>query len=169
MMRTLAQKPIPVPVKQSDVPAAAHAKAVAALDEFDTLTRDYVALLDTQRALLGWGNAAAVAESAARGDLIAARAAECGRRLAPMREALTAGTMHGPRAEALRTRLGRMAHRVALLRAGGADLARRCREARDASNAALAEMQRSTGSDLGGIITYGTATAPLALTLDTRG
>lgn len=158
-----------MPAKQSDVPAAAHAKAVAALDEFDTLTAEYVALLDTQRALLGAGNPAAVAESAARGDLIAARAAECGRRLAPMREALSTGAMRGPRAEALRTRLGRMANRVALLRAGAADVARHCQEARDASSAALAGMQRSAGSGVSGVLTYGAPTAPLALALDTRG
>ena len=54
----------------SDLPLPAHEKAVAALDEFDATAAEYVALLDTQRALLGQGNALAVAESVARGDAI---------------------------------------------------------------------------------------------------
>lgn len=157
------------PAKLGDVPAAAHAKAVAALDEFDTLTTQYVALLDTQRALLESGNAVGVAESAVRGDMLAARAAECGRRLAPMREALAAGSMRGPRADRLRERLGRMSHRIALLVAGASEVARRCQTARDLSSAALAGMQRSAGSGITGVLTYGAPAAPLALALDTRG
>lgn len=164
-MRTLKG----APVRQSDVPPAAHAKAAAALDEFDTLTAQYVALLDTQRALMELGNSAGVAESAVRGDMLAARAAECGRRLAPMREALAGGSMRGPRADALRTRLERMSHRVALLVAGAGEVARHCQAARDASSAALAAMQRSAGSGVSGVLSYGAPTGPLALALDTRG
>ena len=164
-MRTLKG----APARQGDVPLAAHAKAVAALDEFDTLTAQYVALLDTQRALMQSGNPAGVAESASRGDMLAARAAECGRRLAPMREALAGGSMRGPRADALRKRLERMAHRVALLVAGASEVARHCQTARDASSAALAAMQRNAGSGVSGMLGYGAPVAPLALALDTRG
>lgn len=167
-MRATIQKPA-VRATQSDVPAAAHAKAVAALDEFDTLTTQYVALLDTQRALMESGNPTGVAESAVRGDMLAARAAACGHRLAPMREALAGGAMRGPRADALRARLERMSNRVALLVAGAAEVAGRCQAARDVSSAALAAMQRSAGSGISGVLTYGAPSAPLALALDTRG
>src|SRR5690348_2218652 len=108
--------------RSSDLPVSAHEKAVAALDEFDATAAEYVALLDTQRALLGQGNAVAVAESVARGDALALRAAACGRRLAPIREALEGPAIRGPRAESVRRRLGRMAHRAALLGSAAAEV-----------------------------------------------
>lgn len=150
-----------------DLPVAAHAKAVTALDEFDATAAEYVALLDTQRALLAEGNATAVAESVARGDALALRAAACGRQLAPLREALAGDTVHGPRADAVRRRLERMMHRAALLGAAAADVAVRCEVERDSTGNALARLQRPAGAGKAALYAPHAARAPL--TLDTRG
>lgn len=153
--------------RAADLPIAAHAKAVAALDEFDAVAAEYVALLDTQRALLAQGNPLAVAESVARGDGLAQRAALCGRRLAPFREALARHDLRGPRADAVRQRLDRMRHRAALLGAAAADVAARCEVERHATGSALARLQKAAG---GKATLYASPNAPRApLTLDTRG
>lgn len=151
----------------SDLPVAAYAKAVAALDEFDATTAEYVALLDTQRALLAQGDSAAVARSIVRGDAMASRAAACGRRLAPFREALASDALNGPRADAVRRRLERMTHRAALLGSAAATVAARCEAERHAAGAALARLQAPAG---GRGAAY--ASRPMvrgSLTLDTRG
>ena len=151
----------------SDLPIAAHAKAVAALDEFDATAAEYIALLDTQRALLVQGNSAAVAESVTRGDALALRAAACGRQLAPFREALASDSLRGPRADAVRRRLDRMMHRAALLGAAAADVAARCESERNSTGDALARLQAPAGGRAG---RYAYPQAPRApLTLDTRG
>jgi len=154
--------------RSSDLPLPAHEKAVAALDEFDATAAEYVALLDTQRALLGQGNALGVAESVARGDALALRAAACGRRLAPIREALAGAGIRGPRAEAVRRRLERMAHRAALLGSAAAEVAARCERERVTMGSELAQLQKPAGGGRGGAYRYPPAPRP-TVTLDTRG
>lgn len=154
--------------RSSDLPLPAHEKAVAALDEFDASAAEYVALLDTQRALLGQGNAAAVAASVARGDALALRAAACGRRLAPIREALAGSVIRGPRAEAVRQRLERMAHRAALLGAAAAEVAARCERERVTMGNELAQLQRPAHGGRANAYQYPPISRP-AVTLDTRG
>jgi hypothetical protein len=88
----------------SDVPLAAHAKAVKALDEFDSLVLQYEMLLDTQHAVLRTANFAALFEMASRGDRLARDAALCGKRFAPLVEALASGQFIGPRATEIRKR-----------------------------------------------------------------
>jgi uncharacterized protein YigA (DUF484 family) len=152
----------------TDLPLPAHEKAVAALDEFDATAAEYVALLDTQRALLGQGNADAVAASVARGDALALRAAACGRRLAPIREALASAGIRGPRAESVRRRLERMAHRAALLGAAAADVAARCERERVAIGSELTQLQNPAGGGRAGAYRYPPPARP-AVTIDTRG
>lgn len=151
----------------TDLPVPAYAKAVAALDEFDAIATEYVALLDTQRALLAQENSAAVVKSVTRGDALALRAAACGRRLAPFREALAGDALHGPRADDVRARVRRAEHRAALLGAAAAEVAGRCEIERNARGSALAQLQRTAGGKVG---TYGHPPVRRApLTLDTRG
>lgn len=154
--------------RSSDLPLPAHDKAVAALDEFDATAAEYVALLDTQRALLGQGNATGVAESVARGDALALRAAACGRRLAPIREALASAAIRGPRADAVRQRLERMAHRAALLGSAAAQVAARCERERTVLGNELAQIQKPAGGSRGDAYRYPPVSRP-AVTLDTRG
>lgn len=155
--------------RSADLSLPAHEKAVAALDEFDATAAEYVALLDTQRTLLGQGNAAeAVAESVARGDALALRAAMCGRRLAPIREALATPVIRGPRADGIRRRLERMAHRAALLGSAAAEVAGRCERERQLLGGDLAQLQKTAGGGRGTAYRYPPAPRP-ALTLDTRG
>lgn len=151
----------------SDLPVAAYTKAVAALDEFDATAAEYVALLDTQRALLAQGSSAAVVETVARGDALALRAAACGRRLAPFREALADDTLRGQRADAVRRRLDRMMHRATLLGSAAADVAARCEVERHAAGAELARMQAPAGGKAAAYVYPRVPRGPL--TLDTRG
>lgn len=88
----------------ADVPVAAHAKAVQALDEFDALVSKYEMLLDTQDALVRTANFAGLFEMASRGDKLARDAALCGRRFAPLVGAVASGQFAGPRASEIQRR-----------------------------------------------------------------
>lgn len=152
----------------TDLPAAAYTKAVAVLDEFDATAAEYVALLDTQRALLAQGNTTAVAECGVRGDALALRAAACGRRLTPFGEVLADGSMRGTRADAVRRRLVRMTHRATLIGAAAAEVAGRCERQRAEAGSALAAAQKVGGGVRSGA--YGRPEPRRSpLTLDTRG
>lgn len=87
-----------------DVPAAAHAKAVQALDEFDKLVSQYETLLDTQQALVRTANFAGLFEVAAHGDKLARDASNCGKRFTPLVAAVAEGQFSGPRAAEIRRR-----------------------------------------------------------------
>ena len=88
----------------ADVPVAAHAKAVQALDEFDALVSQYEMLLDTQQVLVRTANFAGLFEMASRGDKLARDAALCGKRFAPLVGAIASGQFAGPRASDIQRR-----------------------------------------------------------------
>ncbi len=88
----------------TDVPPAAHAKAMRALDEFDSLVSQYEKLLDTQQVLVRTSNFAALFEMASRGDRLARDAALCGKRFTPLVDAVASGQFTGPRAAEIRRR-----------------------------------------------------------------
>lgn len=110
----------------ADLPATAHAKTVTAVEEFASLSLEYCVLLDTQRALLAAGNIEGAAETVARGDGIARRAAACGRRVAPWREAVESQQYSGPRAGDLVRRLRAATLRAHALAAGAAQIEAIC-------------------------------------------
>jgi len=87
-----------------DVPLVAHKKAVQALDEFDALVSQYEMLLDTQYVHVRTANFAGLFEMASRGDKLARDATMCGKRFAPLVEAVVAGQFAGPRASEIRRR-----------------------------------------------------------------
>jgi hypothetical protein len=89
----------------ADYPAKAYDRAVRAFDEYDACAAEYRVLLDTQRALLVSGNMDGALATLERGDVIARRAASCGRRIAPIRESLDGNTYAGRCATELRRRL----------------------------------------------------------------
>jgi len=91
--------------KKADYPTKAFERAISAFDDFDACTMEYRLLLDTQRALLTAENFDGVVQTMVRGDEIARRAANCGRRLAPVRETLNGEAHDGPRTLELRRRL----------------------------------------------------------------
>jgi hypothetical protein len=88
----------------ADVPVAAYAKAVHALDEFDALVSKYEMLLDTQQVLVRTANFAGLFEMASRGDKLARDAALCGKRFAPLVSAIASGQFAGPRANDIQRR-----------------------------------------------------------------
>lgn len=88
----------------ADVPAAAHAKAIQALDEFDALVSQYEMLLDTQQVFVRTANFAGLFEMASRGDKLARDATLCGKRFAPLVGAVASGQFAGPRASDIQRR-----------------------------------------------------------------
>lgn len=110
----------------SDVPLAAHTKAVKALDEFDRLVSEYETILDTQQALVRAENFAGLFEMASHGDRLARDAANCGRRFAPLVGAVAAGQFAGPRASEIRRRSFASSSRAQTLDSGAARLAAAC-------------------------------------------
>jgi hypothetical protein len=125
--------------KSSDYPAPAFERAVRALDEYDACAVEYQMMLDTQRALLTAGNLDAAVETLALGDALARRAATCGRRIAPVREALAAGAYAGPRTSELQHRISQV--RTSSDRIGStiSQLSAVCVVKRDAAAAELSE------------------------------
>lgn len=88
----------------TDVPFVAHSKAIQALDEFDALVSQYEMLLDTQQVFVRTANFAGLFEMASRGDKLARDAALCGKRFAPLVNAVVSGQFSGPRASEIRRR-----------------------------------------------------------------
>jgi hypothetical protein len=88
----------------TDVPVAAHAKAIQAFDEFDALVSRYEMLLDTQQVLVRTANFAGLFETASRGDKLARDATLCGKRFAPLVGAVASGQFAGPRASEIQRR-----------------------------------------------------------------
>lgn len=126
-----------------DLPLAAHVKAVAAVEEFASLSLEYSVLLEIQRALLAAGNIEGAAETVARGDGVACRAAACGRRVAPWREAVESQQYSGPRTGDLVQRLRTATLRAHVLAAGAAQIEAICLAKR---SEAAAEMRRGLPS-----------------------
>lgn len=150
---------------RADLPPAAATKALSALDEFDAAANQYGALLDAQRALLARDNSVGAAELASRGDAMARSAAQCGRRLAPVREALRQPSVQGPRADEIRRRVAAAECRTAVLAAAAAEIAGRCGALRVAAEAELVKAQRAVAARDG----LGYRTGPHLATLDTQG
>lgn len=115
----------------TDVPLAAHAKTVRALQEFDALVSQYERLLDTQQILVGTANFAALFEMASRGDRLARDAAMCGKRFAPVVAAVTSGQFTGARATEIRRLSFAARSRAETLGDSASRLANACREERD--------------------------------------
>jgi hypothetical protein len=121
-------------MKQSliaDVPAAAHAKAVSALDDFDALVASYEMLLDTQQVLVSTSNFGALFEMASRGDRLARDASLCSQRFAPLVDAIVSGQFSGPRATEIKRKSFAARSRAETLSASSASLARACGDERD--------------------------------------
>ncbi len=131
-----------------DVPASAHAKAVAALDDFDRLVSQYELLLDTQQVLVRTANFAGLFEMASQGDRLARDAVNCGKRFAPLVAAVAGGQFSGPRAVELRRRS--LASRSLAETLGGwsTRLAADCGAARDLM-AHQMKLLPPSGSDVG--------------------
>ncbi len=123
----------------TDFPAAAHAKAASALEEFSTLTTEYSVLLDVGRAMLSAGNLDGAADAMERGDRVVRMAAACGRRLAPWREAVESRQYAGPRLSDLERRLGAAAARAAVIVAGATSVETVCLGKRDEAAAEMGE------------------------------
>jgi len=121
----------------TDFPAAAHAKAASALEEFSALATEYSVLLDVGRAMLSAGNLDGAANAMARGDHVARMAAACGRRLAPWREAVESRQYAGPRLSDLERRLGTAAVRAAVIVAGATSVEAICVTKRDEAAAEM--------------------------------
>ena len=149
----------------SDVPLAAHAKAVQALDEFDSLVSQYEMLLDTQHAMLRTANFAALFEMASRGDRLARDASLCGKRFAPLVEALASGQFMGPRATEIRKRSFAARSNAETLGNASSRLADDCGSERDIMGREVRK-SLSPGSDAGLPPAYRTDAARF---LDRRG
>jgi hypothetical protein len=126
-----------------DVPLAAHAKAVQALEEFDSLVSQYEMLLDTQQVLVRTANFAALFEMASRGDRLARDAALCGKRFTPLVDAVAAGQFTGPRAVEIRRRSFSARSHAETLSSTSSRLANECSSARDSMGR---ELRRSHAS-----------------------
>lgn len=131
-----------------DVPLAAHAKAVQALEEFDSLVSQYEMLLDTQQVLVRTANFAALFEMASRGDRLARDAALCGKRFAPLVDAVASGQFTGPRATELRRRSFSARSNAETLSGSASRLASACSIERDSMGHEIRRSQNS-GSQSG--------------------
>ncbi|HEV2644089.1 MAG TPA: hypothetical protein VGT98_15360 [Candidatus Elarobacter sp.] len=140
----------------ADVPAPAHAKAIGALDGFDELLAAYVALLDTQRAHVASGSFDALADTLAQGDTIAAHAAACGRRVAPLRDAVASGRFAGPRASELVRRFALAGARAARASDLADLLADVCLTARNVAETEIKQMATHTPAAQNGYAHAGT-------------
>ncbi len=121
----------------ADYPAPAFARAIRAFDDFDACATEYQVMLSTQRALIASGNIDGVVETATRGDVIARRAATCGRRLAPVRESLDGEAYVGPRINELRRRLVATNVIIERLHAAVSSVSATCAKQRDEASAEL--------------------------------
>lgn len=115
----------------ADVPIAAFAKAVSALDEFDVLVSQYEMLLDTQQAMVSTANFAGLFEIVSRGDRLARDATLCGKRFAPLVGAVASGQFAGPRASEIRRRSFASRSRAETLDGSASRLALACSVERD--------------------------------------
>ena len=115
----------------TDVPFAAHSKAIQALDEFDALVSQYEMLLDTQHVFVGTANFAGLFEMASRGDTLARDAALCGKRFAPLVNAVVSGQFSGPRASEIRRRSFAARSSAETLDGSASRLANACSTLRD--------------------------------------
>ncbi len=115
----------------ADVPVAAYAKAVQALDEFDALVSQYEMLLDTQQVLVRTANFAGLFEMASRGDKLARGAALCGKRFAPLVSAIASGQFAGPRANDVQRRSFASRSQAETLDGSASRLASLCSAQRD--------------------------------------
>lgn len=114
-----------------DVPVIAHAKALQALDEFDTLVSQYEMLLDTQHVFVRTANFAGLFEMASRGDKLARDAAICGKRFSPLVAAVAEGQFAGPRATEIHRRSFAANSRAQTLDVSTSRLADACSVQRD--------------------------------------
>jgi hypothetical protein len=132
----------------TDVPVAAHAKAVRALEEFDALVSQYEMLLDTQHVLVRTANFAALFETASRGDRIARDAVICGKRFTPLVDAVTSGQFAGPRAAEIQRRSLAANSRAETLGGSASRIAAACSDERDIMGREIRKGQAS-GSQAG--------------------
>lgn len=130
----------------ADVPLAAHAKAVQALDEFDQLVSEYETILDTQQALVRDANFAGLFEMASHGDRLARDAANCGKRFAPLVAAVAEGQFAGMRATEIRRRSFASSSRARTLGTGAARLAGVCMTERDIMGREVRQLGSSESS-----------------------
>lgn len=128
----------------TDVPLAAHAKAIRALQEFDALVAQYERLLDTQQVLVRTANFAALFEMASRGDRLARDAAICGKRFAPVVAAVTSGQFAGARATEIRRLSFAARSRAETLGDSASRLANACRDERDILGQAIRRTNPAT-------------------------
>jgi hypothetical protein len=149
-----------------DLPPEAHAKAIAALDEFDATLVEYTMLLDSTRALVRARNFDAVAEMTARGDAVARAAAACGERVAALCAEAERGAFAGPRAQELLERWRAAGARAQQAESGSAALAALCLAERERAGS---ELERSPAARPGSAAreAYRPAARPLAI--DRRG
>jgi hypothetical protein len=131
-------------VMTTDVPLAAHGKAIQALEEFDALVSQYEMLLDAQQALVRAANFAGLFEMASRGDKLARDATMCGRRFTPLVAAVASGQFAGPRANEIRRRSFAASSRAQTLDGSASRLARACGTERDQMKR---ELRRGLASD----------------------
>lgn len=148
-----------------DVPPAAHAKAIQALNEFDSLVSQYEMLLDTQQILVRTGNFAALFEMASRGDRLARDADLCGKRFSPLVDAVASGQFTGPRATEIRRRSFAARSHAETLGGSASRLADACSDERDSMGREIRRSQ-SLGSQAGLPPAYRTGTQSF---LDRRG
>ncbi|MDQ2889584.1 MAG: hypothetical protein M3R65_03375 [Gemmatimonadota bacterium] len=126
-----------------DVPAAAHAKAIEALDEFDRIIARYELHLDTQHALVRTANFAGLFEMASHGDRLVRDAAICGKRFTPLVGAVADGQFAGPRAAEIRRRSLASRSVAQTLDAGASRLADVCSYERDSLGNAVRQLTSS--------------------------
>lgn len=130
----------------ADVPATAHAKAVRALDEFDSLVSQYETLLDTQQILVSTANFAGLFEMASLGDKLARDASNCGKRFTPLVAAVADGQFSGPRASEIRRRSFAANSRAQTLDTGSERLAAACTTERETLGRELGQLGGSPSS-----------------------
>lgn len=126
-----------------DVPIAAHQKALRAFDEFDALVSRYEMLLDTQQVLVRTANFAGLFQMAARGDQLARDAVLCGKRFAPLVNAVSSGQFIGPRATEIMRRSFTARSSAETLDGSAVRLATACVVERDAMGRELRGMASS--------------------------
>ncbi|MEO7216636.1 MAG: hypothetical protein ABI026_00405 [Gemmatimonadaceae bacterium] len=149
----------------ADVPQPAHAKAIKALDEFDSLVSQYEMLLDTQQVMVRTANFSALFEMASRGDKLARDAVLCGQRFSPLVDAIASGQFTGPRATEIKKRSFSSQSNAETLTGASAQLAARCISARDIMGREIRQTHASAAPATGPSA-YWPASAPF---LDRRG
>lgn len=120
-----------------DIPEAAYANTVRALDAFSATTAEYRALLETQRTMLDERNFSGVEVMVHRGDRLARDARAYGQQLNTVWNALVEQTYRGAMTDDLRTRIAAAEETSRAIAAAATELMMLCDEAQRAAAAEL--------------------------------